>query len=56
MSHAAAEPAHRQLAAGRIDGYRLAVASCCERPSTGRTCCASCGTLQGNRHSKFLWG
>jgi len=35
MSHLSAEACTQRLAAGRVDGYRLAA---------GQTCCASCGS------------
>ena len=47
MSHADVEACtHTQrLAAGRVDGYQVTGPACRnKRPSTWRTCCASCGS------------
>jgi len=45
MSHAAAQACTQRLAAGRVDGYQVTESACSsKRPSTGWTCCTSCGS------------
>jgi len=58
MSHLSTEACTQRLAAGRGDGYPTAAATAAaiarlERPSAGRTCCASCGS-SGEAASKFV--